>query len=111
MPFWSFGGTVNTRNTASQAAKNKTARTQFKPTHQLVRLVISSGLIAVTPSPSSFMMFGINQTNVNPTTRRIKTVPAIRHLRCSGRVFKPESKVAIANKLVSGIMNAQNLPP
>src|SRR5215213_5980840 len=106
-----FGGILNARSAASHAAENKSARPQFKRTHQFVRLVKSSALIRITDSPVSFMIFGTNHANVNTTTISARTVPAIRHLRCSGRVFNPENKAATDNKPVNGVIKIQNLPP
>ena len=102
---------LNARNAASPAAEYKIARTQFRRTHEFVRLVTSSELICVTPLPISKMMFGTNQTNVNTKTKRVSTVPAIRHRRCSGGVFKPETKVVSAKKPSSGVTKIQNLSP
>src|SRR6266576_5646330 len=106
-----LGGMLNSRNTESHPAEYKTTRTQFKPTHQLVKLVTSPALIAITSLLCSRMMFGLNHANVDTTTTRARIVPAIRHLRCWGRVRKPESKVAIANRPTSGVANIQNRPP
>src|SRR5436190_10467249 len=106
-----LGGTLKARNAESHPAEYKTTRTQFKPTHALVKLVTSSPLIAITSLLCKRMMLGTNHANVDTTTTRARTVPAIRHLRCWGRVRQPESKVASANRPTSGVASIQNLPP
>src|SRR4051812_9902311 len=102
---------LKARNTESHPAEYTTTRTQFKRTHQWVKFVTSSALIAITLLPYSRMMFGTNHANVDITTARARMVPAIRHLRCWRRVRKPESKVAKANSPTDGVANIQNLPP